>query len=123
MTQKIYQVDAFTNRAFAGNPAGVCVLSKSVPDNWMQAIAREMNLSETAFLVPEGEIFHLRWFTPVKEVRLCGHATLAGAHILWETRALRENQSACFITLSGKLTAELRGDWIELNFPSRIAHA
>ncbi len=120
-TQIIYQVDAFSSKPFAGNPAGVCLLQKSAPEEWMQSMAREMNLSETAFLVPQGEGFHLRWFTPVKEVRLCGHATLASAHILWETGALRPNQAACFQTLSGELTALRREDWIEMNFPARFA--
>jgi PhzF family phenazine biosynthesis protein len=121
MTQTIYQVDSFTDRPFAGNPAGVCLLAQPASEPWMQTIAREMSLSETAFLVPQGTGFHLRWFTPVKEVRLCGHATLASAHILWETGVLRADQQACFQTLSGELTADLRGDWIEMNFPARFA--
>ncbi len=119
MTQIIYQVDSFTAKPFAGNPAGVCLLPKAAPEAWMQAIAREMNLSETAFLVPVENGFHLRWFTPLKEVRLCGHATLASAHILWETGVLRAEQAARFQTLSGELTAERRGQWIEMNFPAR----
>lgn len=121
MTQKIYQVDAFSSKPFAGNPAGVCLLKKAAPEAWMQAMAREMNLSETAFLVRQGEGFHLRWFTPIKEVRLCGHATLASAHVLWETGALRDDQAACFQTQSGQLTAERRGEWIEMDFPARFA--
>lgn len=121
MAQIIYQVDAFSSRPFAGNPAGVCLLEKAAPEAWMQAMAREMNLSETAFLVREARGFHLRWFTPVKEVRLCGHATLASAHVLWETGTLRSDQVACFQTLSGELMAEHRGDWIEMNFPARFA--
>ena len=84
MKTKIYQVDAFTNAAFKGNPAGVCILDKTQPDAWMKNVASEMNLSETAFLVPEDDGFRLRWFTPRVEVDLCGHATLASAHILWE---------------------------------------
>jgi PhzF family phenazine biosynthesis protein len=123
MTQIIYQVDAFTDHPFAGNPAGVCLLAQNASEAWLQAIAREMNLSETAFLVQQGPGYHLRWFTPVKEVRLCGHATLASAHILWESGALRADQMACFQTLSGELTAERCGEWIEMNFPARPAQA
>lgn len=120
MNQIIYQVDAFTTRPFSGNPAGVCALKEEAEDAWMQSVAMEMNLSETAFLVPHGNAFHLRWFTPKKEVRLCGHATLASAHILWETGTLREDQPACFDTLSGRLTAHQRGDWIDMDFPARF---
>lgn len=122
MSQKIYQVDSFTREPFAGNPAGVCLLDQPKPEAWMMAVAREMNLSETAFLVrQDGGSYHLRWFTPVKEVSLCGHATLASAHILWETGALVPAETARFDTLSGELTAILRGDWIEMNFPARVA--
>ncbi len=121
MTQLIYQVDAFTDRPFAGNPAGVCLLSGEAEPAWMQAIAREMNLSETAFLVPQADGFGLRWFTPAAEVRLCGHATLASAHILWQTGVLRPGDQARFHTLSGLLTAGLHEDWIEMDFPARPA--
>lgn len=86
----------------------------------MQSVAMEMNLSETAFLVRQGDAFHLRWFTPKKEVRLCGHATLASAHILWETGTLSEDDPACFDTLSGRLTAIKSGDWIDMDFPARF---
>ncbi len=120
MRQTIYQVDAFTDRPFAGNPAGVCILPGPAPDAWMQAVAREMNLSETAFLLPQTDGFNLRWFTPAVEVKLCGHATLASAHILFETGVLRPDAQARFHTLSGLLTAERRGDWIELNFPAKL---
>jgi PhzF family phenazine biosynthesis protein len=119
MGQRIYQVDAFTNRAFAGNPAAVCILPVPAPEAWMRNVAREMNLSETAFLVPKEEGFHLRWFTPTVEVELCGHATLASAHILWETGVLGRDKQARFHTLSGLLTAERQGDWIELDFPAK----
>jgi PhzF family phenazine biosynthesis protein len=118
MGQRIIQVDAFTARPFAGNPAAICVLSGPADDRWMQNVATEMNLSETAFLHPVGDGFQLRWFTPVVEVDLCGHATLAAAHVLWEERHLSLNQSARFQTRSGLLTAERRGDWIELDFPA-----
>ena len=119
MAQTIYQVDSFTSRAFAGNPAAVCILSAPAADVWMCDVAREMNLSETAFLVPKEGGFNLRWFTPAVEVELCGHATLASAHILWETGALKPGEQARFDTLSGLLTAERKGDWIELDFPAK----
>ncbi len=114
----IFQVDAFTDRAFAGNPAAVCILTSPRDEVWMQKMAQEMNLSETAFLSRQEDMFALRWFTPAVEVDLCGHATLASAHILWETGMLGKHEQARFQTRSGLLTAELRGDWIELNFPS-----
>jgi len=119
MRQTIYQIDAFTKEPFKGNPAAVCILPAPQSESWMQNVAREMNLSETAFLVQQDEGFHLRWFTPAVEVELCGHATLASAHILWETGILKRNEQARFHTLSGLLTARLSGDWIELNFPAR----
>ncbi len=90
MEQEIFQVDAFTDKPFAGNPAAVCVLPQAADDIWMQNLANEMNLSETAFLVEQPDGYDLRWFTPAAEVELCGHATLASAHILWE-------QSAAFL--------------------------
>jgi PhzF family phenazine biosynthesis protein len=125
MQQIIYQVDAFTSQPFAGNPAGVCSLSGPADEAWMQKVAREMNLSETAFLVPKGtngkptEGYDLRWFTPAAEVALCGHATLASAHILWETGALSPDRQARFLTRSGWLTAVKQGDWIEMDFPAK----
>lgn len=115
---KIYQVDAFTDKPFTGNPAGVCVLPGPKDDAWMQNVAAEMNLSETAFLLKEGDDFRLRWFTPAVEVELCGHATLAAAHILWETGRLAGQEPARFHTLSGLLTAERRSDGVELDFPA-----
>ena len=118
-TIPLYQVDAFTGEAFRGNPAAVCMLDAPRPVAWMQAVAREMNLSETAFLLPEGEGYHLRWFTPTVEVPLCGHATLASAHILWETGRLKPDVIAQFHTLSGLLTARKVGNRIELNFPAK----
>ena len=114
---KIYQVDAFTNKMFCGNPAGVCILTSPEDEDWMRNVAREMNLSETAFLQGDKEGFDLRWFTPTKEVDLCGHATLASAHILWETGMLSENTEARFHTKSGLLTPKKKGELIELNFP------
>jgi PhzF family phenazine biosynthesis protein len=115
---KIYQVDAFTDKPFTGNPAGVCVLAGPKDDTWMQMVAREMNLSETAFLLRQADGFRLRWFTPAVEVELCGHATLASAHILWETGLLDRRESARFHTLSGLLTATRRQNDIELDFPA-----
>ena len=114
----IVQVDAFTDRPYAGNPAAVCVLPGPREAGWMQLVAREMNLSETAFLLRREDGFSLRWFTPTVEVELCGHATLASAHVLWETGALAPGEQARFHTRSGSLTADQRGDWIELDFPA-----
>ena len=117
------QVDAFTREAFSGNPAGVCMLGEPRPDAWMQHVAAEMNLSETAFLVPEGDGFRLRWFTPTVEVELCGHATLASAHVLWEDGELAPRQEARFHTQSGLLTARQAGELIELDFPAKPTEA
>ena len=118
MSIPIYQVDAFTDVPFKGNPAAVCVLSEPATDRWMQDVAMEMNLSETAFLVPGQDGCGLRWFTPKTEVELCGHATLASAHVLWETGRLEVSQTARFNTASGPLTARRVGEDIELNFPA-----
>jgi PhzF family phenazine biosynthesis protein len=118
MNQDIFQVDAFTDTPFKGNPAAVCVLPQAGDEHWMQNLATEMNLSETAFLVQQDDGYHLRWFTPAVEVDLCGHATLASAHILWETGLLAADREARFFTHSGLLTAVRRGDWIQLDFPS-----
>ena len=118
MKQMIFQVDAFTDRPFAGNPAAVCPLERPADAGWMQNVAGEMNLAETAFLHPEGDGFRLRWFTPLLEVELCGHATLASAHVLWESGRLPAGQEARFYTASGLLTANQVGDWIELDFPA-----
>jgi PhzF family phenazine biosynthesis protein len=115
----IIQVDAFTSKPFAGNPAAVCVLPAPADERWMRNVASEMNLSETAFLHRQGDGFHLRWFTPAVEVDLCGHATLASAHVLWEEGYLMPNEPARFYTRSGLLTAERKADWIELNFPAK----
>src|SRR5438874_2950567 len=116
----IFQVDAFTDRPFAGNPAAVCILPEPQDDRWMQNVAREMNLSETAFLLKQADGFQLRWFTPAVEVELCGHATLASAHILWEIGLLEPQEQAIFHTLSGTLAANQRGNWIEMNFPAKL---
>jgi PhzF family phenazine biosynthesis protein len=121
MTQPIIQVDAFADAPFRGNPAAVCLLLAPRDDVWMQSVAGEMNLSETAFLTRQDDGFNLRWFTPTTEVDLCGHATLASAHVLWEIGELAPKQQARFHTRSGLLTAERDGDWIMLNFPVKPA--
>lgn len=123
MAIRIVQVDAFSKRAFAGNPAAVCVLREPAGERWMRDVAREMNLSETAFLVPREDGYDLRWFTPAVEVDLCGHATLASAHVLWEDGHLAEGRQARFHTRSGLLTADRRGEWIEMDFPAKLAVA
>jgi PhzF family phenazine biosynthesis protein len=123
MAISIVQVDAFTHRAFGGNPAAVCVLPEARPEAWMRDVAREMNLSETAFLVAENGGYHLRWFTPAIEVALCGHATLASAHVLWENGHLARGTQARFRTLSGTLLADQRGEWIDMDFPAKCGTA
>jgi PhzF family phenazine biosynthesis protein len=119
VSQTIVQVDAFTDTPFRGNPAAVCLTPGPVAEGWMKAVARELNLSETAFLHPIDGGFSLRWFTPVVEVDLCGHATLASSHVLWEEGVVRAGEPARFQTRSGWLTAT-RGDdgWITLDFPA-----
>ncbi len=114
----LIQVDAFTDRPFTGNPAAICLLTDPQDAGWMQSVAQEMNLSETAFLQRHPNGFLLRWFTPKVEVDLCGHATLASAHVLWEEGYLRPEEKAHFYTKSGLLVAERQGPWIELDFPS-----
>jgi len=118
MKQTIIQVDAFTNKPFSGNPAAVCVLPSPKDDEWMQNVAKEMNLSETAFLVKQADGYSLRWFTPATEVPLCGHATLASSHVLWAENHLSPDESARFHTKSGLLIAKKQDDWIELDFPA-----
>ena len=118
MDEEIFQVDAFTDTPFKGNPAAVCVLNIPRDEAWMQNVASEMNLSETAFVYKKDDVFNLRWFTPVVEVDLCGHATLASAHVLWETGLLGPDEQARFYTRSGLLTAEKKDGWIELDFPA-----
>lgn len=117
-SQRFTQVDAFTDRPFAGNPAAVCLLAEPHDARWMQDVAREMNLAETAFLVRRPDGFELRWFTPTLEVDLCGHATLASAHVLWEEGHLGAAESARFHTRSGVLGASRRGTIIWLDFPA-----
>jgi len=114
----IFAVDAFTDRPFRGNPAAVCLLPGPRDDRWLQDVGAEMNLSETAFLLPEGDGFRLRWFTPAVEVDLCGHATLASAHVLWQEGRAERGSAIRFHTRSGVLTAAPRGEAIALDFPA-----
>jgi PhzF family phenazine biosynthesis protein len=116
---KIFHVDAFTDKPFSGNPAAVCISTLPRDDMWMQDVAKEMNLSETAFLVAQEDRYSLRWFTPKVEVDLCGHATLASAHVLWETHSLRLDEKVRFSTRSGLLTCTRKGVWIEMDLPSK----
>jgi predicted PhzF superfamily epimerase YddE/YHI9 len=119
MSWTIYQVDAFADRPFSGNPAGVCIVEAETSEAWMQAVAAEMNVAETAFLVRRDDgAFDLRWFTPTIEVDLCGHATLASAHILWTEGHLRRGETVRFHTKSGPLTAWHEADTIRMDFPS-----
>ena len=117
MRAPIFQVDAFATRLFTGNPAAVIPLDRFPEDSVLQAIAAENNLAETAFLVPEGDDYRLRWFTPAVEVPLCGHATLASAHVLLKEGLVRPGETIRFHTLSGILTAKQIGNEIELDFP------
>ena len=118
MSLPLYQVDAFTDRPFTGNPAAVVLLARPAEERWMQQVAAEMNLAETAFVLPQTDGFNLRWFTPKVEVELCGHATLASAHVLWEAGHLLPEDQARFFTQSGLLICRRRGPWIEMDFPA-----
>jgi PhzF family phenazine biosynthesis protein len=119
----IYQVDAFTSEVFSGNPAAVCFLDRWLPDEQLQAIAAENNLSETAYLVGGHGDFELRWFTPVTEVELCGHATLASAFVLFDRRNWQEAAIRFHTRKSGTLTVTKRGDLLEMDFPARPPHS
>lgn len=121
MPARIIHVDAFTAKPFGGNPAAVCVLGAPANEEWMRNVAGEMNLSETAFLHPEDGGYRLRWLTPAIEVDLCGHATLASAHVLWEDGYIAPDTQARFHTRSGPLTCSLNGSWIEMDFPAKQA--
>lgn len=118
MRARIIQVDAFTDVAFRGNPAAVCLPGEEVPEAWMQAVAAEMNLSETAFVWRSASGFCIRYFTPVVEVPLCGHATLASAHVLWEENLVRNYEEITFQAKSGTLHARRDEDWTCLDFPA-----
>ena len=115
---RVYIVDAFTDGSDSGNPAAVCILKEEIPDRAKQKIASEVNLSETAFLIEKGGAFELRWFTPETEVDLCGHATLASAHIIFTLGIIPVTEDAVFSTKSGVLTARRKNDLIKMDFPS-----
>ncbi|MEC9372659.1 MAG: PhzF family phenazine biosynthesis isomerase, partial [Planctomycetota bacterium] len=121
MGHEIVQIDAFASRAFAGNPAAVCVVDALDDPEWMQRVATEMNLSETAFVRARGDgAYDLKWFTPVREVELCGHATLAAAHALLEAGMAREGETLRFQTLSGELIARIgAAGMLEIDLPAR----
>lgn len=121
MSIPLFIVDAFTEKPFGGNPAAVCLLDGPRDDTWLQLVAREMNLSETAYVWPEGDALRLRWFTPKVEVALCGHATLATSHVLWSEGRVETGNPIYFDTLSGRLSAARDGEWIELDFPLKPA--
>jgi PhzF family phenazine biosynthesis protein len=121
MGQKLFQVDAFTDKSFAGNPAGVCILPKAVTDEWMLKIASEINCAETAFLLRQDGGCQVRSFTPRTEVTLFGHATLASAHILWQEGFVQPNEEARFTMKSGTLVAKRIGKWVEMDFSSKQA--
>jgi PhzF family phenazine biosynthesis protein len=115
---RLFQVDSFTAAPFAGNPAAVVLLESSRDPAWMRRVARETSMPATAFVVAEGDRFALRWFTRTVELDLCGHGTLAAAHVLWETERLAPDAASSFSTRSGTLTARREGAWIELDFPA-----
>ncbi len=117
MKLTIYQVDAFADKVFEGNPAAVCPLQAWLPDDVMQSIAMENNLSETAFFVPNGDRFDLRWFTPSDEVDLCGHATLASAHVIFNHLGFKEKEIV-FGTRSGDLKVKRHEDKLKMDFPA-----
>lgn len=123
MSLDIFHVDAFTREPFSGNPAAICLIDEPRDDGWMQKVAREMNLPETAFLTTSGGGFRLRWFAPKAEVDLCGHATLASAHVLWEEGILAPGETARFETKSGPLSAEKKDGLIEMDFPAEPERA
>lgn len=114
----LYQVDAFTDQAFKGNPAGVMFVDDTVTDSWMQQMAAEMNLSETAYVISRGNAFDIRYFTPSVEIPLCGHATLASAYLLYQLGIKKESDSILFHAKGGELVITKEGDWISMNFPT-----
>ncbi len=114
----IYQVDAFTSEPFKGNPAGVCILKKEMPESWMQNVAAEIHVSETAFISGGPGEFPIRYFTPAAEIPLCGHATLSSAHIMYETGIVGREKEIIFLSKAGKLIITTRGGWITMNFPA-----
>lgn len=118
MDLSIYQIDAFSTCVFEGNPAAVCPLDEWLPDETMQSIAEENNLSETAFFVPKDDGFHIRWFTPASEVDLCGHATLGSAYVLYNILGYK-NEAIQFDSKSGILVVTKQDDWLTLDFPKQ----
>ena len=116
--QIIYQVDAFTSDPFKGNPAGVCILDKEMSDEWMQNIAAEMNLSETAFISGGKDEYKIRFFTPESEITLCGHATLSSAHIMFETGIVKKDEVITFSSKAGILKIRFLDGWVVMNFPA-----
>jgi PhzF family phenazine biosynthesis protein len=118
MSAEIHLIDAFTDTPFRGNPAGVCILEQEADPPWMQSVAAEIGASETAFLLPRTDGWGLRWFTPLTEVDLCGHGTLAAAFVLWMTGRENPGDTIAFATRSGRLPARKRGGWIRLDFPA-----
>lgn len=118
MELKLYQIDAFASRPFEGNPAAICPLAQWLPDETMQAIAMENNLSETAFFVEQDDVFHIRWFAPFDEVDLCGHATLASAYVIFNILDYPQPRIN-FQSRSGPLEVEKDGDWLEMDFPAQ----
>ncbi len=120
--KRIFQVDAFTDEAFKGNPAGVMIIDENMTSDWMQNVAMEMNLSETAFLIPDKEGFKIRYFTPTSEVPLCGHATLASSHIIYELGLKTPLEIIKFKAEGGDLTIMKENDWTVMNFPGYPIH-
>jgi len=119
METSLYQIDAFASELFEGNPAAVCPLDEWLPDEIMQSIAAENNLSETAFFVPKGDGFHIRWFTPVSEVDLCGHATLAAAYVLFNILGYKKDKIE-FDSKSGMLAVTEDNGWLVMDFPAQL---
>jgi PhzF family phenazine biosynthesis protein len=117
VNRTIFQVDAFTDKPFKGNPAGVMIVTEEISPEWMQNVALEMNLSETAFVFPKGNEFQIRYFTPAKEVPLCGHATLASAHIVYELGLKAVDETIVFKAKGGDLTIKKENNWIIMDFP------
>ncbi|MBC7487942.1 MAG: PhzF family phenazine biosynthesis protein [Cytophagaceae bacterium] len=118
----IYQIDAFTDEAFKGNPAGVMFVDDTVSESWMQQMAAEMNVSETAYVIPRGDAFDIRYFTPAVEIPLCGHATLASAYLLYQLGITKETSTILFHAKGGDLTISKAEDWISMNFPTYPIH-
>lgn len=114
----IYQVDAFTNELFRGNPAGVCLLDTEMPEEWMRNVAAELHVSETAFVTNGSEAYKIRYFTPEAEIPLCGHATLSSAHIMYETGIVDKNREIIFLSKAGLLKIRYSDGWIVMNFPA-----